>query len=104
MLDGLSEATLTKAETIAKKFFSKVVEIIHANSSSNSKYIYGNDITLLECSLVPFVARLDDVKRQYLVPNEVERICRPLIEGKIWREMTRGEPTWHYLGEFLRYS
>lgn len=94
-LDGLSDAALVKAEKSAREFFTKLVSIIQRQGGQDP-YIYGKETTILECSLVAFVARLDDVKRQYLVPDEVERICRPLIQGKIWQSITHGQPTWHY--------
>ena len=99
--DGMSDAALGKAERQTQAYLAKIVDII-AREKSQGPYIYGAKPTILDTSLIALVARCDDIKREYLIPQEVEKMFRPLIDGKEWQSLTEGKvsislpDTWTY--------
>ena len=60
--DGMSDAALGKAERLCQTYLAKIVDIIKREKSQDQPYIYGTHATILDTSLIAFVARCDDMR------------------------------------------
>ena len=65
-----------KAEQQSRKFLAKIDSIYQAIGGSDSMFIYGEKPTALDAHVLPFLCRLDDRKRAYLIPENLERLLR----------------------------
>ena len=90
--DGLSDAGLLKAEADTHAFFAKVGA--HLPSKGHLWTFDTPGPNILDCTLIVFIARLQDAYRDYLVPEAVARYAEPHLKDAVWQRMVKGKTTW----------
>lgn len=94
--DALSPEQIERAERDARDFFAGVLALYKAQGS-DSVWLFGTDVgpTLLDAHTVPFIARLmdDKVKRQDLVPPELQKYATRVMKRPEWDTVMHGRPT-----------
>ena len=81
---GFSDAALAKAEADTRHFLAGISKILKANHGG--PWLYGAKPTILDSTLGVFVARLHDVPRTYLLPDEIDQFMQPHLKAAEWQK------------------
>lgn len=80
---------MQKAEQQTQHLFHKITEFY----SGESTWLFGHGPTLADAHIMPFIARLVDSKREYLVPDVLIEYVTAIKALPAWDEVTHGRPT-----------
>ncbi|KAI1840459.1 hypothetical protein JX266_013343 [Neoarthrinium moseri] len=91
---SLHHVSIDKAQDQAKALFEVVLEQ-HQKHGDDSPWIFGKDIgpTVLDAHIVPFIARLDDAGRAWLVPEVLLQYAQAIKGLPQYYEVTKGRRT-----------
>lgn len=64
-------------------------------SEPPSQWLFGQKPSALDAHLIPFIARLREVGREYLIPQALGRYADWAMGGNEWTELMDGRPTMH---------
>ncbi|KAH6888096.1 hypothetical protein B0T10DRAFT_67844 [Thelonectria olida] len=92
---SLDPDNVAEAEERALDFMQELVEVLnqHHHSQGNKPWIFGARPTILDAHVTALAARLMDVDRADLLPDEVQEYARGVIASPEWRKVTNGRPT-----------
>lgn len=80
---------MQKAEQQSRDLFDKITKFY----SGESTWLFGHEPTLADAHIMPFIARLLDSKREYLVPDILIKYTTGIRALPAWDEVTHGRPT-----------
>ena len=92
---ALSDANTAKTEVLARAVLLDITEEYRRYGAGSAAWIYGDATgpTMLDAHVVTLLARLFDNNRHDLVPPELERYGKAVMEGPLWKSVTHGRPT-----------
>ncbi|KAH8880249.1 hypothetical protein GQ53DRAFT_755230 [Thozetella sp. PMI_491] len=86
--------TVLQAKQQAKDLFADTLEQ-YKKHGQGSLWIFGDQVgpTLLDAHIVPLIARLMDVHREELVPDELLAYAKKVIDSPAYQQVTHGRAT-----------
>lgn len=88
---ALTDERVADAEASAKELFADLSE---KYVDTHSPWILGGDNpTLLDAHMLPFIVRLLDFERHDLVPPQLEQYAKRVQEMPQWQDVMHGRPT-----------
>ena len=90
--DGLSDAGLLKAEADTRALFAKLEA--HLPSKGHLWTFDTPGPNIFDGTVIPFIARLQDTYRDYLIPEAVARYAEPHLKDAVWQRIVQGKSTW----------
>ncbi|KAK7408865.1 hypothetical protein QQX98_008988 [Neonectria punicea] len=89
---SLDPDNVTEAEEGALEFMHELVEVLRDNNRGRT-WIFGDQPTILDAHVTALAARLMEVDREDLLPEEVQAYARSVIDTPEWKRTTGGRPT-----------
>lgn len=74
----------------AREFLQKIEAMV---SDNPTQWIFGGEATALDAHLVVFLARMTDVKREALLPDQVKRYRDWAFRSPGWQRLMEGRTT-----------
>lgn len=89
---SLDPENVAEAEEGALEFMHDLVEVFKEHNQGKT-WIFGDQPTILDAHVAALAARLMDVDRSDLLPEEVRAYARSVIATPEWNRVTSGRPT-----------
>ncbi|KAH7019970.1 hypothetical protein EDB80DRAFT_212466 [Ilyonectria destructans] len=89
---SLDPENVAEAEAGALEFMHDLVEVFKEHNQGKT-WIFGDQPTILDAHVAALAARLMDVDRGDLLPEEVQAYARSVIATPEWNRVTSGRPT-----------
>lgn len=89
---SLDPENVAEAEEGALEFMHDLVEVFKEHNQGKM-WIFGDQPTILDAHVAALAARLMDVDRSDLLPEEVQAYARSVIATPEWNRVTSGRPT-----------
>lgn len=80
-----------RAETRANKFLETIL-YLYENRPHNSTWLFDGP-TVLDAHVVPFILRLIDSGRHYLIPERLQQYAKDIQKLDVWDQVSHGRPT-----------
>lgn len=80
---------MQKAEQQSRDLFSNITRFY----SGEDPWLFGSEPTLADAHIMPFIARLIDSKREFLVPDVLLEYATRVKALPAWNGVTHGRPT-----------
>ena len=93
---------VAREECKTRTYLGKVLaNMAKHNPGCMGPWIFGDEVgpTALDVQTVVFIARLVDAGRQYLIDADLLAYGKAHLEGKEWRDITKGQSTLHSVWE-----
>lgn len=91
-VQGLQGSSVAENVALTSALFADLEKVFQdhhpTDSGSEGIFIYGPKSTVLDCHLLPFLIRMDDVGRGHLIPAQLNRYMQTLRVQDAWREIT----------------
>lgn len=92
----LAKEVVAVEESKACSFLSQIETLLAGSEESGSPWIFGTeDPTALDAHVVPFVARLIDVGRHWMLQDRVRAFAEHAFDADAWKEVMQGRKTVH---------
>lgn len=92
MENAISLENRHQAETKTHELCNTLMKIYQKQGSS-SRWLFGNEPTVLDAHVVAFFARLLDVNRDDLIPESLREYTARIVSGTEWEEVVHGRST-----------
>jgi glutathione S-transferase len=88
-VQGITPASIEKNEKAAKEFLGRLAD----RMTTAQDWLYGSKATALDAHVVCFIARMQDVKRDYLVPQVLKDYAAWAMGQDAWKGVMQGRGT-----------
>ncbi|CAM1502021.1 Fc.00g040050.m01.CDS01 [Cosmosporella sp. VM-42] len=89
---SLDPDNVARAEKLAREVLQELVEVLKEHNHGET-WIFGHRPTILDAHATPLIARLMDVGRYDLLPDEAQDYARRVITTSEWKETIKGRST-----------
>ncbi|KAH8814838.1 hypothetical protein F5884DRAFT_841009 [Xylogone sp. PMI_703] len=91
---ALDPAFVAKVEAHTTSFLSKLCKILEDSEWSRGIWLFGTEKpTALDAHVIPFLARLYDAGRQYMIDPQLQSYAETVFEMDLWKEFMGGRKT-----------
>lgn len=85
---------MAQVEQHTVAFLSKLVDILNSLERGKGIWIFGTEKpTALDAHVIPFLARLVDAGRQYMIDPKLKSYAETVFEMDVWKEFMQGRKT-----------
>ncbi|TQV93064.1 hypothetical protein V2A60_003624 [Cordyceps javanica] len=84
---------IAQVETHVSGFMAELAEMIEEHKTEGSRWIFGQQPTILDAYASALMIRLLDNKRQELLPAGVQEYAKAVQASDEWNQITHGRPT-----------